>query len=262
MMLSPSSKCSQPRTLTLTLFHQYRPAHQKLVIMSNPLDPTALLALLPTLLPRSTSSPLPHPTDAVAALVHSIHISLDFRVTTAPTISQPRFTSDQHIDTAASAQTDVDDGASDTATAVDQEEDAASVAGQLPPGWNGRGEDSYSFEYRHAQSSMVFRVRVGRMGGRVQVDAMAEVSQALPCTSNPADRLLRMDHPTVCPSYWPTLSLHQPSPFQAQLPRQDRAPALRKLRRNLWDSSRLRGLSSRESKRSSRVDVVLASRRL
>jgi hypothetical protein len=135
---------------------------------NNPLDAETLLKSILRLLPRSTSSPLPHPTDAVAALIHAIHIALDFRVVgeTTSTGNQSARQEDQ----------DVDDGASDTATAVDHEEEATSVQGQLAEGWNARGEDAYKFEYRHEQSSMVFRVRIGRMGGRIQIDATAEVS--------------------------------------------------------------------------------------
>jgi proteasome inhibitor subunit 1 (PI31) len=147
--------------------------------MSNPLDTASLLGTLPNLLPRSTSSPLPHPTDAVAALVHTIHTSLGFRLAaqpSAPAPSQPAQPS--HV----APEPESDDGASETATAVDQEEDAERApAGRLSEGWNARGEDSYAFEYRHEQSAMAFRVRVGRMGGRVQVDAMAEVSYIENC---------------------------------------------------------------------------------
>ena len=73
----------------------------------------------------------------------------------------------------------MDDGASDTDTAVDNDDDGTSVDNALNSGWNDRGEDTYSFEYKHEQSSMTFRVRVGKMGGRVQIDATAEVSSRL-----------------------------------------------------------------------------------
>ncbi|CAD6572482.1 MAG: hypothetical protein TREMPRED_000561 [Tremellales sp. Tagirdzhanova-0007] len=133
------------------------------------LDALALLILFPTLLPRSTSSPLPNPTDAIAALVHTIHTTLGFRL--IPSINIP-LTGPALQDRP--TEEDFDDGASETATAVDLEEDVGATEGQLPTGWNARGEDSYVFEYRHSQSAMSFRVRVGRMGGRVQIDAMAE----------------------------------------------------------------------------------------
>ncbi|WVQ82432.1 hypothetical protein IAT38_004560 [Cryptococcus sp. DSM 104549] len=143
--------------------------------MSDPLEATRLLQLLPSLLPRGTTSPLPHPTDVIAALVHAIHTSLQFRLvsplpTAAARIAQPATQE-------ASAEADVDDSVSETTTAVDQEDDAQSSPaqeGRLGEGWNTRGEDSYVFEYRHEQSAMTFRVRVGRMGSRVQIDAMAE----------------------------------------------------------------------------------------
>ena len=157
--------------------------------MPNPLDPQTLIRSLPTLLPRSSGSPLLHPTDALAALVHAIHVALDFRLvnpsaTANPAISAPSQgagAAQTQNDASASGEKEIDDTASETETAVDQEEDLTSVENQLPNGWNDRGEDSYSFQYRHAQSSMVFRIRVGRMGTRVQLDAMAEVSPVPLC---------------------------------------------------------------------------------
>jgi len=82
---------------------------------------------------------------------------------------------EDNADAAPQEQQDFDDGASETTTAVDQDEAEGDVEGRLWTGWNHRAEDSYSFEYKHEQSSMTFRLRVGRMGGRVQIDAMAEV---------------------------------------------------------------------------------------
>lgn len=142
--------------------------------MSNPLEITSLLKLLGQLLPQSTSSPLPQPTDAIAALVHAIHTSLVFRLIPGSTPSTGPAGPGER-----SRQAD-DDAASETTTAVAQDEDGQQVPeGRLPEGWNSRGEDSYAFEYRHEQSSMTFRIRVGRMGGRVQIDAMAAVSFSL-----------------------------------------------------------------------------------
>lgn len=172
--------------------------------MSDPLDPRALLALLPHLLPPSSSSPLPRPADSIAALVHAIHVALGFRrepSETVPIAGQPGDTQAQSgpsSDTATTptatatagpsgdamdTDTDVgDDAASETTTAVDPADDPNPAAhvdvahGRLPQGWNARGEDAYVFAYAHPQSSMRFRVRVGRMGARVQIDAMADVS--------------------------------------------------------------------------------------
>lgn len=148
------------------------------------LDAEALLLILPTLLPRSTSSPLPHPTDSVAALVHTIHTQLGFRLLAVPGqgSSQPCAAEGSSSGAGGASEQDAsgdneDDDMSETTTAVDPNEDTGSgPVNVLPAGWNARGEDSYSFEYRHEQSSMVFRVRVGRMGTRVTVDGMAEDS--------------------------------------------------------------------------------------
>lgn len=144
------------------------------------LDADALLLLLPTLLPLSTSSPLPHPTDSVAALVHTIHTQLGFRLLPSAGQAAAPEAGPSHAGGPAEPETtgdNEDDDMSETTTAVDPNEDTGSgVANVLPAGWNARGEDAYSFEYRHEQSSMTFRVRVGRMGNRVTVDGMAEDS--------------------------------------------------------------------------------------
>jgi hypothetical protein len=152
------------------------PAQQHLILytMSDPLDTNRILDLLPTLLPRSTSSPLPHTTASLAALVHAIHTALSFRLV-RPADQQ----GDQGEEDAPDSrhEHDFDDGASETTTAVDQDEAGGDdVEARLWNGWNHRAEDSYSFTYKHEQSSMTFRLRVGRMGGRVQIDGMAEVS--------------------------------------------------------------------------------------
>jgi proteasome inhibitor subunit 1 (PI31) len=136
---------------------------------SDPLNIGSLLSSLPNLLPRGTTSPLPKPTDVIAALVHTIHIALDFRIIPNPISAVSQASTSQ------GEETEIDDTVSETPTAVEQEDEQLAVEGRLPEGWNSRGEDSYVFEYRHVQSSMVFRIRVGRMGGRVQLDGMAEV---------------------------------------------------------------------------------------
>jgi hypothetical protein len=157
--------------------------------MSNPLAPSALLTLMPTLLPRSTSSPLPHPTDAVSVLVHAIHTQLGFRLDRPASSTSGDAASerdDLHAGGEADSDVEVDDAASETTTAVDAEAEesggdsglgASANAARLAQGWNHRAEDSYVFKYRHEQSSMEFVIRIGRMGGRVQVDAMAAVSR-------------------------------------------------------------------------------------
>ncbi|WWC61651.1 uncharacterized protein I303_104235 [Kwoniella dejecticola CBS 10117] len=146
---------------------------------TNPLDPTNLLKLIPRIAPRSTSSPLPKPTDSVAILIHAIHTSLRFRVIQPAPSSSAGQSTQQTTRSADNEVEDIDDGASETATAVDAEEDSSTQPqeGVLSVGWNERGEDTYSLQYRHEQSSLSFRIRIGRMGSRVQIDAMAEDGQ-------------------------------------------------------------------------------------
>lgn len=152
----------------------------------DPLDPRSLLSLLSATAPSvHGSSALPHPTDAAAGLVHAIHTALGFRlVPSTPTQGQQApssaYNDDDAASTTATAGTEDDDDArSETTTAVDPDETPdvdVPRENVLPATWNARGEDSYMFEYRHEQSAMTFRVRVGRMGQRIQVDAAAEVS--------------------------------------------------------------------------------------
>ncbi|WVR07238.1 hypothetical protein IAU60_004279 [Kwoniella sp. DSM 27419] len=157
--------------------------------MSDPLDTSRLLKVLPQLLPRGTSSPLPKPTDSVTALVHTIHTSLRFRLVHSDRVNvsgtgEASTSSAQDAGQDENTDVDIDDGASETTTAVDADEaeqggdgpsnSRTSDENRLEVGWKDRGEDSYTFRYRHEQSAMSFHVRVGRMGGRVQVDAMAE----------------------------------------------------------------------------------------
>lgn len=146
--------------------------------MADPLDLRALLALVSSLAPSvHGSSPLQRPTDAAVALVHAIHTGLGFRLVPSTPTQHEAATGVQDEPTEADAGGD-DDARSETTTAVDPDE-GQPPENVLPASWNARGEDSYMFEYRHAQSAMTFRVRVGRMGNRIQVDAMPEVSSSL-----------------------------------------------------------------------------------
>lgn len=155
--------------------------------MSNPLDAISLLRLLNDLLPRSSSSRLPQPTDAVAVLIHTIHTALQFRLIPGSTPSTSTHPAPAPAQTSHTLVRAVEDDSMSETTAVDREDEdtgeggsgSGGVEGRLEEGWNSRGEDSYVFEYRHEQSSMVFRIRVGRMGGRVQIDAMAAVRSHL-----------------------------------------------------------------------------------
>ncbi|KLT39540.1 hypothetical protein CC85DRAFT_192105 [Cutaneotrichosporon oleaginosum] len=142
--------------------------------MADPLDSRALLALVTSVAPSvHGSSPLPRTTDAAAALVHVIHVALDFRLAPSTPTQADVAAGAQDDLTEAAGDGDNDDARSETTTAVDPDEGPVSE-NVLPASWNARGEDSYMFEYRHPQSAMTFRVRVGRMGNRIQVDAMPE----------------------------------------------------------------------------------------
>lgn len=167
----------------------------------NPLSSASLFALIPHLLPYSSSSSsasLSLPTDVVAVLVHAIQTSLQFRLINRGTtsVSSTATVTQDEEPSAEPAQTDMDDetdNLSETETAVNDDSDEPLTststnpivsqesiqAAKLPVSWKERGEDSYTFEYKHDQSGLRFIVKVGRMGGRVNVSGMAEVSLSL-----------------------------------------------------------------------------------
>lgn len=91
-------------------------------------------------------------TSLIALLIHSIHTSLGFRQTrpTPPTIDSEGNTSQDPVQ-----------------------------RNKVAKEWfeNNSKEENFAFEYRHDQSSLVFQVRIARLGGRTVVNAVAvEVS--------------------------------------------------------------------------------------
>jgi hypothetical protein len=100
--------------------------------MSTPLDPATLLARIPSYLAPSTA--VPHPTAAIAVVVHAVNAARGLRLVG-------------------------NDG---------------TPSSSLPP-WN---EDHYTLTYASDKTEATFRVRIARMGGRIQVDAMLDVSKS------------------------------------------------------------------------------------
>ena len=103
------------------------------VMTGDILDPSAILDLLPSLLPQAKL--LASPEDAIAALVHSALTALAFRL-----------------------------------VAIDH---SASDSNLLPVEWNTNGTSHYSFKYRHEQSSLEFLINVSKLGTRTLVNAIA-----------------------------------------------------------------------------------------
>lgn len=97
------------------------------------LDPSAILDLLPSLLPEDKN--IASPEDAIAALVHSALTTLAFRL-----------------------------------VAIDQ---VLSKSNVLPVEWNKNGPSHYSFKYKHEQSSLEFLLNVSKLGTRTLVNAIA-----------------------------------------------------------------------------------------
>ncbi|KAG5648688.1 hypothetical protein DXG03_000034 [Asterophora parasitica] len=102
------------------------------------LDPSALLSLLPTLLP-SASRALASPQDALASLLHTVFSAVAFRLVAADETSSSNST----------------------------------LTNVLPEGWNENGPGNYTFRYRHDQSSLEFILKVLKLGGRTVINAIA-----------------------------------------------------------------------------------------
>ncbi|KAF6762359.1 PI31 proteasome regulator N-terminal-domain-containing protein [Ephemerocybe angulata] len=105
--------------------------------MSNILDASALISLLPTLLPENAKT-LACPQDGLAALIHSAFTALAFRL-----------------------------------IAVNDSTSEITSGNILPPQWNKNGPGDYSFKYRHDQSSLEFLIKVSKLGTRTVVNAIA-----------------------------------------------------------------------------------------
>ncbi|SNX84859.1 uncharacterized protein MEPE_03568 [Melanopsichium pennsylvanicum] len=118
-------------------------------MMIDLLDPSALLSVLPTLLPASSSEPqLRNPSDALAALIHTILTRLDFRLV--------GLSEDDRLPTS-----------SDVPTSLPNE------ANKLPSQWNHKGPDHYAFRYKQNQSSLDYLVKLVKLGSRSIVHGIA-----------------------------------------------------------------------------------------
>lgn len=115
--------------------------------MSNPLSPATLQAVLKDVLPRETT--LPNTTSVIAGLAHSIHTSLGFRLV------KPKAEVEQ--------------------TGEGTPSSSSNTKHRLPPSWFQRSseEESFAISYRHEQSSLLFEIRVHRLGSRTMVNAVA-----------------------------------------------------------------------------------------
>lgn len=108
--------------------------------MSDVLDVSALLHVLPGLLPSGEGNVLRSPQDALAAMVHTIMTRLDFRLV----------------------------GLSD-----EDRLDTSATSNQLPPNWSMHGPDSYAFRYKHDQSSLDYLIKVVKLGPRAMIHGIA-----------------------------------------------------------------------------------------
>lgn len=106
--------------------------------MANILDASALISLIPTLL-SPLDKTLKSPQDALAVLSHAILSALAFRLIA------------------------VDDSSSSSHASTNS----------LPAEWNSHGPGSYTFRYKHDQSSLEYIIKVSKLGSRTLINAIA-----------------------------------------------------------------------------------------
>ena len=121
--------------------------------MTDLLDPSALLQVLQQLLPTADVQ-LRSPSDALAALVHTILTRLDFRLT--------GLAEDDRLALSAAPTSD------DSSSASSQAE-----PNKLPTEWNVKGPDHYAFRYKHHQSSLDYLVKIVKLGNKAVIHAIA-----------------------------------------------------------------------------------------
>lgn len=109
-----------------------------LAMSKNILDPAAVISKLPQLLPQGKKL-LQTQQDALVALVHSAMTALGFRLI----------------------------GIDDSPSLGSFENNV------LPDGWNAHGPGSYTHRYKHEQSSLEFVLKLGKLGSRFTINAIA-----------------------------------------------------------------------------------------
>lgn len=111
---------------------------------SNPLAPDALSQLLVDLTSHDGHAvQIDSPVTALALLAHTIHTALGFRLTKPASVTEPA-------------------------------SDDPQQRNRLAHEWiaSKSHDESFSFTYTHTQSSMVFEVRINRLGNRVVFNAL------------------------------------------------------------------------------------------
>ncbi len=125
--------------------------HPSLLMTNDILDPSALMAVMPLLLP-SEDKTLNSPQDGIAALLHTALVALSFRLT----------------------------GMGESSTPLISESNSV-----LPTGWNKHGPAYYSFIYKHDQSSLDFLIKLCKLGTSTVINAIAlQVSQLFDISSS------------------------------------------------------------------------------
>lgn len=104
----------------------------------DPLDPAVLTARIPSLLPEAAKK-LGSPQDGLAALLHTAMAELGFRLIAVDENSPPR----------------------------------SDLNNVLPEDWAKNGPGSYTFRYKHDQSSLEFLLKVSKLGNRTLFNAIA-----------------------------------------------------------------------------------------
>ncbi|PWN29956.1 hypothetical protein BDZ90DRAFT_229001 [Jaminaea rosea] len=153
--------------------------------MTDPLDPCAVLETLAQTVTTSSVT-LRNQHDAFAAVLHAALVRLDFRLVG---LAEEDRLSDYPEQSGQAAE-----GSSSSST-------IASTSRLPSPAWFAQGPESYTFRYRHDQSSLTFLIKVIRMSSRILVHASSIEAQSSG-ESKTASLEVSVDEYTS-KSYWP-----------------------------------------------------------
>ncbi|KAI5846042.1 PI31 proteasome regulator N-terminal-domain-containing protein [Tricharina praecox] len=105
----------------------------------NPFSPSTILRLISESLPSDEQPQLKNPQDAIAIFIHACMLTVGFRLVGLSEDDRISSPSDE------------------------------SAPQPLPSNWNSSSGSSYGFRYSHSQSSMVFLVKINRLGGKTVI---------------------------------------------------------------------------------------------
>lgn len=128
----------------------------------NPLSAGSLAVFIAASIPKASNPQIKNAYEAVALAVHAGMLSVGFKL---------KGLGEDHNIGKFSLPADHTPGVAANATVPLAAESDAQHPQELPSEWN--ASSSYAFRYSHPQSSMDYIIKVGRLGGKAVVDAIA-----------------------------------------------------------------------------------------